>query len=92
MGTKPVTREEMENFAVKLTDDAPNHEAWLAIVRFEVIFREAQKQTERKKTTGRAISDEARWIFEELGLRLIVVCAGGIEGCAGGPHCTSDHK
>ncbi len=84
-GTKPITKAEMENFAVKLTDDSPNHDAWLSIVQYgigtllenqalfiEIIFREAAKQRDRKNVAHRAISDEARAIFEELGLKLTI--------------------
>jgi hypothetical protein len=80
---KPTTKTEIENFAIKLTDDCETHEAWLAVVGYgmgtllanqplliEIIIREAMKQLERQNLTGRVCSDEARFIFEELGLRL----------------------
>ena len=82
-GTEPITKADMENFAVKLTDDSPDHQAWLAIVRygigtlmdnqplfFEIICREAKKQLQRKNVPSLTISDEARFIFQELDLRI----------------------
>ena len=85
MRATPAIKVEMENFAVKLTDDSPNHEAWLATVRYgmgtlldnqplfiEIIFREAAKQLGRKNIAGRTVGDEARAIFKELGLCLQV--------------------
>jgi hypothetical protein len=84
MSTKPETKIDMENFAIKLTDDCENHEAWLSVVRYgmgtlmdnqplliEIIAREATKQNERKGVKGRVIADEARQIFTELGLRIV---------------------
>jgi hypothetical protein len=81
MATKPVTKEEIENFAVKLTNDCETHEAWLAVVRYglgtllenqslfiEIIVREAEKMTDMPGKT----SDRVRFIFEELGLRFVI--------------------
>jgi len=81
----PVTKEQMEAFAIRLTDGSPDHDAWLSIIRYglgtllenqplfiEIVFRESAKQLERKGITSRVIADEARAIFDELGLRLEV--------------------
>ena len=80
---KPITKAEMEQFAVDLTDKSPDHVAWLSIVRYgmgtllenqplfiEIIFREAVKQLERENLPSRTVSDEARFIFEELQLQI----------------------
>jgi len=80
MSTKPTAREEMEKFAAKLTDESPDHEAWLSIVRYgmgtllenqplliEIIVREATKQNKALQ-----VAEGTRRIFEELGLRLEV--------------------
>lgn len=85
MPAKPITKADMENFAIKLTDDCVDHDAWLSVVRYglgtllenqplfiEIIFREAVKQLERKKTQSLTISYEVRLIVDELGLRLIM--------------------
>lgn len=81
----PMTKQEMENFAVKLTDDSADHNAWLALIQYgldtflknqplfiEVVIREAEKQLSRKDIKGRVIADEVRAIFKELGLRLVI--------------------
>lgn len=72
---------DMENFAVNLTDDCKTHEEWLAVVRFglgtlmqnqlllvEIIWREAEK----RQLPPHKVSDQARFIFDELGLKLVL--------------------
>lgn len=78
-----MNKSQIEQFAVELTDKTETHDGWLAIVRFgmgtfqenqplfiEIIVREAVRQLRRKNVASLTISDEVRFIFEELGLRL----------------------
>jgi hypothetical protein len=75
-----------ENFAVQLTDSCKSHEDWLAVIRYglgtlmqnqllfiEIIIREATRQVERKNIASLKVSDEARFIFNELKLKLVLV-------------------
>lgn len=85
---------EQENFAIQLTNDCKTHEQWLAVVRFglktlledqtllfEIIVREANRMHGRAGIAGRVVSDDARIIFDELGLRFYVQRAkGGASG------------
>ncbi|HYE73500.1 MAG TPA: hypothetical protein VEF04_09215 [Blastocatellia bacterium] len=82
---KPITKNDMEQFAVNLTDNCKMHEEWLSVVRFglktllenqplliEIIAREASRQLERKNLQSLVIADEVRFIFEELELKLVI--------------------
>jgi hypothetical protein len=77
---------DMENFAIDLTDNSQSHEDWLSVVRFgmgtllenqalffEIIWREAEKQLKRKGVESRKLSDEAVQIFRELKLKVSVI-------------------
>ena len=75
-----------ENYAVKITDTCSTHQEWLALVRYglgtllqnqplliEIIVREAARELERGHIPGsHVVADEARRIFQELGLRFEV--------------------
>jgi len=77
---------ENENFAIQLTDQCKSHSEWLAVVRYglgtllenqplliEIIVREAQREIERGHLpSSHVVADEARRIFQELGLRFEV--------------------
>jgi hypothetical protein len=77
---------ERENFAVTITDTCNTHQEWLAVVRYglgsllenqplliEIIVREAVREIERgHMPSSHVAADEARRIFQELGLRFEV--------------------
>lgn len=77
---------EQENFAIKITDTCETHQEWLSLVRYglytllqnqplliEIIVREAVREIERGHVPGSHVAaDEARRIFQELGLRFEV--------------------
>lgn len=82
--TKPTTKEQMEEFAKKTAAACQDHEAWLAFVRYglsflldnqplliELVIREAVRLTKwAEAEPGYVPVEEARRIFEELGLKL----------------------
>jgi hypothetical protein len=79
--TRPRTQVEVEAFGEQLANNCDTHEQWIIVVRFgletflknqpmffEVIWREAIRQLQRRQIDG-DLAVQARLIFQELGLR-----------------------